>query len=212
MTGLLIALGLALVMVALLSWLGLRGSPALFAAAVLAAGLAGYAGQGRPALGGAPRQALLRAAPLSLAEPRARLLGDFPANGHWLTMADSFEARGDTEQAVRLLQQAVRLHPDGYALWVGLGNALTDHARQVTPAARFAFERAQALAPLRPAPRFFYGLALARSGDRDGALGQWQALLNDTPDTAPWRSLVVDVIAVFAPPPPPRRQAAPVPR
>ena len=49
-------------------------------------------------------------------------------------------------------------------LWVGLGNALADHAGTMTPAAELAFARAAELAPGYPAPPFFLGLAkLARA-------------------------------------------------
>ena len=211
MTGLAVALGLALLTFGLLWRLGLHGIPALLAAAVIAAGSAGYAWQGRPDLAAAPRAAGQRPPPLPLAGARTRLMGEFPNGGQWLVMADALEAQGETEQAVRLLQRAVQLHPDAYALWVGLGNALADHGQRMTPAATYAYDHAQALAPLRPAPRFFHGLALARSGDRDGALAQWQRLLNDTPSSAGWRPLVTAAIAAFAPPPAAPPGPVPVP-
>ena len=49
-------------------------------------------------------------------------------------------------------------------------NALVDHARGLTPPAELAYQRAAELSPSYPAPHFFLGLALARSGDRENAL------------------------------------------
>ena len=62
-------------------------------------------------------------------------------------------------------------------MWVGLGNALVDHAGTLTPAGELAYRRAAELAPGHPAPRFFLGLALARSGDRAGAVAMWRQIL-----------------------------------
>ena len=69
------------------------------------------------------------------------------------------------EGAAELLQNAVRRSPDNADLWVGYGNALVMHGGgMMSPAAQLAFQRAAALAPDHPAPRFFYGLALAQGG------------------------------------------------
>jgi cytochrome c-type biogenesis protein CcmH len=62
------------------------------------------------------------------------------------------------------LQNAVGKYPGDAQLWIGLGNALVDHAHGLTPPAEFAYKRAAELAPGHPAAPFFYGLALARSG------------------------------------------------
>ena len=51
------------------------------------------------------------------------------------------------------------------ALWVGLGNALVAHGEGlVSPAAAFAYRRAAQIAPEDPQAPYFYGLALAKSG------------------------------------------------
>jgi len=107
-----------------------------------------------------------------------------------MTIADSLARRGKTEEAARLLVAQVKRHPNNYALWVGLGNALADHARTLSPAARFAFARAEALAPNYPAPRFFLGLAEARSGNPEEAARLWWEVLATAPADASWRPLV----------------------
>jgi cytochrome c-type biogenesis protein CcmH/NrfG len=87
-------------------------------------------------------------------------------------------------------------------LWIGLGNALVDHVGILTPAAQMAFERAVQLSPGHPAAPFFFGLALARSGDRNAALKIWRQILADAPADAQWRPLVEDGIAALSAPAP----------
>jgi cytochrome c-type biogenesis protein CcmH/NrfG len=112
-------------------------------------------------------------------------------------VADSFAERGKTEEAVGLIQSGLRAHPDDYSLWVGLGNALVDHAGVMTPAAELAYARAEKLAPWSAAPKFFHALALLRSGQRDAALAEWKALLASAPAEADWRPLVEDGVAML---------------
>ena len=185
---------IAAVALALLRLTGLRGPLLTIGAAALALGGAGYALTGRPGLPGAPREMAERAPPMPLDGPRHALMGSFTNADHWLIIADSFERRGNTADAVGLLRSAVREHPRDYALWVGLGNALTDHARGYSPAAAFAFDRAAELAPRVPAPRFFRGLALIRSGQLAEGAAQWRALLADAPADASWRPMVEEAL------------------
>ena len=56
--------------------------------------------------------------------------------------------------------------------------------------------RAIELAPDSPGPRFFFALALLRSGDRDGARAEWQRLFAIAPPTATWRPLVASALAM----------------
>jgi tetratricopeptide (TPR) repeat protein len=184
-------LGVSLV---LLRLLGVRGGILQLAGAALLFGAAGYAWQGRPGLAGANRGAAARVPPIPLAHIRQSFDGSFNPNEHWHVMAASFAARGDTADAVGIMRAAVAAHPRDPSLWVGLGNALVDHAGVLTPPAQLAYERAVALSPDYAAPRFFLGLALARSGDRNGAIAQWHRLLRDTPAQAGWRPLVEDAI------------------
>lgn len=184
--------------------LGVRGASFQLASAALLFGCAGYALQGHPALVGSPREASLAEPPLPLADIRHAFFGSFTPTEHWLLMSDSFARRGDTQKAVGTLQSAVREHPNDPQLWVALGNALVDHSGVLTPAGQFAYRRAAALAPGHPAPLFFMGLALARSGNRDGALAMWKDLLASAPADAPWRPMVEDAVAALQPPPPPR--------
>jgi cytochrome c-type biogenesis protein CcmH len=181
--------------------LGLRGPMLQLAAAALLIGASGYALQGRPSLSGSPRAAAASRQVIPLTGPRDAFFGEFTPSGHWLLLSDSMARRGDTADAAGILRSAVREHPRDVALWVGLGNALVDHASVLTPAAQLAYERAMELAPGHPAAPFFYGLALARSGDRAGALAVWRKLLSEAPADASWRPLVEDAVAALSPKP-----------
>jgi cytochrome c-type biogenesis protein CcmH len=176
---------------------GLRGAYFTFAASAMLVGAAGYALQGRPGLDGSPRAGAEPSPPVSLVTARNAFLGQFHRSSHWLIIADSYAARGKTQDAVGLLRSAVRAHPDDYALWLGLGNALADHAHYLTPAARLAFDRSQQLAPESPAPGYFLGLAMLRSGDPEGALAVWKDVLAKAPADASWRPRVEDGILLI---------------
>lgn len=198
MSGLLIFVGLLVLVTAGLWWLGrLRGPALQLVVAALLIGGAGYSIQGRPTLPGAPRSASQRPAPLPLTAARQAMLGQFNQTGRWLMMADSFAARGKTEDAVGIVRAGIRQHPLDAGLWVGLGNSLVDHAGMLTPAAEFAFARARQLAPKHPAPLFFRGLALARSGQREEALKLWKQALALTPPATAYRPMIAGGIAVL---------------
>ena len=116
-------------------------------------------------------------------------------------MSEGLARAGNTEDAVGILQNAVGRYPGDAQLWIGLGNALVDHAHGLTPPAELAYRRAAELAPGHPAAPFFYGLALARSGDRAGAVAVWQRILANAPPKASWRPLVELGVATLSPKP-----------
>jgi len=180
--------------------LGLRGSFLQLAAAGLLFGCAGYALQGHPGLPGASRSAAQSEPPIPLTRMRHAFFGQFTGAESWLRISEALASRGNTKDAAGVLQSAVREHPDDPILWIGLGNALVDHGRGLTPASQFAFERSAELAPGHPAPAFFMGLALARSGDRQAAVALWKDVLANAPADAPWRPLVEDVVAALEQP------------
>ena len=194
MTGWLTLLILLAVSGGTLWLLGVRGGMMQLAGAALLFGAAGYAWQGRPVLAGQARAAARRAPPIPLARLRQAFDGNFNPSQHWQVMAASFAARGQTAEAVGVMRSAVNQHPRDPTLWVGLGNALVDHSGVLTPPAQLAYERASELAPTYPAPRFFYGLALARSGGGAAAIAVWRQLLAEAPAEASWRPLVEDAI------------------
>ena len=189
MTGFVGLIFLALSTLALLWLLKLRGPLLVLAAAAIAFGCAGYAMQGSPRIGGSPRAVTERAAPLPLTGARHALMGQFDAADAWISMSEALASRGNTKDAANLLRSQVSRHPNDYRLWVGLGNALVDHSRTLSPAARYAYLRAARLAPDYPAPRFFLGLAEARSGNAEEAVRLWREVLAGAPADASWRPM-----------------------
>ncbi|QIL02550.1 tetratricopeptide repeat protein [Sphingomonas sinipercae] len=180
--------------------LGLRGPMLKLAGATLLFGCAGYALQGNPGLAGSPRGAKEQRPPVPVTNLRHAFYGNFAANEHWLIISESLARRGNSADAVGVLKAAVKEHPGDPQLWVGLGNALVDHAEVLTPAAEFAYRRAGELSPGYPAPPFFMGVAMLRSGRPEAALAIWQSVLASAPAEASWRPVVEDAVAALQPP------------
>jgi cytochrome c-type biogenesis protein CcmH len=193
---------LACVSLAVLRVSGLRGGFLTAGAAALLLGAAGYALQGSPTLPSAPARSGEGHEILPLTEARHAFYGYFTPAEPWLRMSEALERDGKSEDAVGILENAVRRYPGDPQLWIGLGNALVDHARGLTPPAELAYKRAEEAAPGHPGATFFYGLALARSGDREAAVAMWQQILKGAPADAGWRPLVERGIAALSGPHP----------
>lgn len=175
-----------------------RGVLQLLGAGLLLA-MAGYALQGRPTLAGSPAQGNARPdrGDTEFARTRDAVLGRFDRASMWLTMADSYMARGDMQNAAGLLGTAVRRNPRNPDLWTGFGYALVMQSeRTVTPAAELAFARAARLAPDHPGPKFYRALALAQADRFEEAEAIWSAMLATAPPQAEWRPLVVERLAL----------------
>jgi cytochrome c-type biogenesis protein CcmH len=188
--------------------LGVRGPGLTASAAALLLGGAGYALQGSPDLPGAPAETSEGRNFLPLTEARHAFFGSFTAAESWLRMSEALARAGNSADSVGILENAVKRYPGDPELWIGLGNALVDHARGLTPAAELAFRRAEQAAPGHPAAPFFYGLALARSGDREGAVRQWKEIFAKAPPEAAWRPLVEQGVAALSAPAPGARERA----
>lgn len=192
--GWLIILVLVVVVIAGLWRLGrLDGSALQMVCAGLALALAGYAWQGRPTLAGSPevRPVDQQSGGETFTAARQQLLGQFDRASVWLTLADAYLRRGETLNAVDIMRSGIRQYPDNSDLWIGLGNALVVHSGGLmTPAADFAFRRAQALASDAPGPRFFYGLSLAAGGRFAEAEILWRDVLVTAPKDVSWRPFV----------------------
>ena len=207
--GLLLLVLLTVISLGLLWWLGLRGGMLTASAAALLLGASGYAFQGRPYEPGAPAAGGEAHDVFPLTEARHAFFGNFSPTESWLRISEALARDGKSEDAVGILQNAVTRYPGDPQLWIGLGNALVDHARGMTPPAELAYQRASQMAPGHPGAPFFYGLALARSGDRQGALALWQQILKTAPRDASWRPLVEQgVVALGGQPSVPNGQAA----
>ena len=158
--------------------------------AALLFGLAGYALQGHPGLPGAPTPAVetREASSAALIKLRQQMGDSFGKGASWLVLADALTRHGQFGAAADLLKKALETHPDDADLWVAFGNALVGHSEGlITPAAKFAFQKAATLAPDHPGPPFFMGLALAQSGRLVEARAMWAQLLARSPADAPYR-------------------------
>ena len=196
--GWLILLVLAGATMLILRWSGVRGGMLQASAAALLLGGSGYALQGRPGLEGSPAVATDNREIVPLTQARHAFYGSFSNVEQWLRLSEGLARAGRSDDAVGILQNAVRRYPGDPHLWVGLGNALVEHGGGITPPAEFAYRRAAELSPGYPAPPFFHGLALARSGNRAAAVAMWNALLADAPADANWRPLVEQGVALIS--------------
>lgn len=187
MTGWIIAGGLSIVLMVALIWVGRIPRTAWeITAAALLLGLAGYAWQGNPGLAGTPRKAAGGSGAEfdeQLAEQRRGMAERYGKAGQWLMLSDGLGRQGKTREAANVLLAGLKQTPEDPNLWLGLGNALVAHAGGVvSPGADFAYRRAMTIDPEAPAPRYFYGLALARAGQLQAARELWAPLAASAPE------------------------------
>ena len=200
MTGLVTCIVLALAVAILLRLSGARGLMLAVGCAALVAGCLVYRSTATDDIAPVPAAIAAPAKRQSLTEQRHAFTGRFTPGEQWLGMADALASRGNSADAAGVLVAAVKEHPRDYSLWVGLGTMLTDHGGRLNPGARLAFERAIVIAPTYPAPRYFLGLAEARSGNVAEARRLWTGVLAAAPADASWRPMVEDRLAETAPP------------
>jgi len=146
------------------------------AGAALLLGVAGYAWQGRPNLPGSPRDPAQTAPRFDedLAKLRDAFGGRYGKAAPWITMSDGFARQGKTQDAANILISGLRAEPGNADLWVAMGNALIAHSGGVvSPAAQYSYRQAMSLAPQSSAAPYFYGLALAQSGQYAEARKVW---------------------------------------
>lgn len=167
-----------------------------FVGAVLMLGAAGYAIQGRPALGGQPaaaRERRIEVEPGLLAF-RDAVLRPGPEAAAVFRAADDHVRRGYAQAAVKSMLEGVERRPRDPAMWAGLGAAIAAHDGSPSPAALLAFRRAFALAPREPGPFFLLGLASLEAGDLDATEQAWAQALALAPANAPYRAGLAEQI------------------
>lgn len=165
-----------------------RSGWTLFGAALLF-GLTGYALQGVPGQSASPSagpQRIAETGDLMVAARREFYDSQMPSR--YTVTADAFARQGQFQTAGNFLTNAVIDDPQDDEAWVALGNALVEHADgQLSAAALFAYARAEELAEDNPAPRYFVGLAMLRSGEFAQGRRMWAEILADAPEDAAWR-------------------------
>lgn len=166
-----------------------RGGYALFGAALLF-GLTGYALQGSPGQGAAPKPPIAETAQTGelIIEARREFFSDGDLPSRFVVTADGYTRSGKYADAAGFLRNALRENPGDLEAWLALGNVLVEHAGgQLTPAALYAYSRAERLEPSHPGGRYFYGLALLRAGQPGETYAVWSQLLEAAPEEAEWR-------------------------
>lgn len=172
------------------------GKIALLGGAVAAAFAAGVAITRAPKAPAPAAAAAPEAAPGSIESLEQRTRAQPQDAGSWQALGAAYFAAGRYEDAARAHEKASTLAPDKAAVWSALGEARVMASRtdpMPAPAAT-AFERALALDASDPRARYFLAVKRDLSGDHAGAIGDWLALLADTPADAPWRADLVRTI------------------
>jgi len=171
-----------------------RISTSILLVAIVVAGFAIGASLRRHsgASGGAPDQATALAGdstdPLVALEERTRAN---PQDAEaWSALAGAYFESGRFDEAVMAYDSAVKLAPQQALLWSGRGEArvMASQHDPMPEAAAADFERAVSLNPKDPRARYFLAVKQDLSGDHQGAIDGWLALLADTPPGAPWEA------------------------
>jgi len=161
-----------------------------------------YLAIGSPSLPGQPLSARLgkppeqRSIETLVAQVEAHLEKN-PTDGRgWEILAPVYLRLGRFNDAVKARSNALNFNGESAERQTGLGEALVAAAQGiVTAEAAKAFERAAALDPKAPKPRFYLGLAAEQDGRPADAAKQWKALIAEAPSDAPWLGFVRDALA-----------------
>ena len=187
-----------------------RARRLVLAVAVLApaAALAAYLAVGSPGFPDQPFKQRLEAwradpsrlGPAQMEAVMEAVVAEHPKDPQALIyLAVAQAAEGDPPSAERTLEKAVAIVPNDPRVWTALGKARIALGQdQVTPDARAAFERAHALDPGAPAPRYFLARADIAAGRTEAGLGQWRALAATLPAGDPDRAALDAEIAEVA--------------
>jgi cytochrome c-type biogenesis protein CcmH len=188
--GWLILFGIALA-AGLLLWLtGFPRKLWTVAATALMLAAAGYAWQGSPGLAGHQVSAVQAKGEIDpeVIAIRDAMFGQFNFTWASFMRADAMTRIGARDTAARAMILTVRQAPGDAGAWAWLGIKLAENdGGQVSPAAKFAFDRALWLAPQHPGPPFFYGLALIREGKFAEARPYWAKAVELAPAKASYR-------------------------
>jgi len=190
MMGWIMVLGVALLTGALLWLIGFPRRLWMIAATALTLGATGYAWQGNPGLAGHPVSQVDTPVEVDpdLIALRSAMFGSYGTFAWgYLSAADGMTRSGSPAYAVNVLLGGVEKGPQEVALWTGLGTALAENDHGVSPAARFAFDKATALNPKHPGPPFFLGLAYVRGGQFAEARQYWARAAELAPAAAPYK-------------------------
>lgn len=201
MTGLIIAGALAILTgVAIMVAARLPLSQSAPLATALLLGLAGYAWQGSPGQAGNSVESGAQRIEFDeeLAKKRNEIGERITGATRWMVISDGLARQGNTAQAANVLLSGLREFPEDPNIWVGLGNALMAHGNRVlSPAADYSYRQALRYQPEGVSPNYFYGLALAESGDFAKSRAVWSGLADRLPEDNEMRPELIRNIALL---------------
>jgi cytochrome c-type biogenesis protein CcmH len=98
--------------------------------------------------------------------------------------------RDDYPRAIAAYERATALDAKGAGYWSALGEArvMASARDPMPPAAVDAFQKAIVLDPRDPRARYFLAVKRDLTGDHEGAIADWLALLGETPPGAVWEA------------------------
>jgi cytochrome c-type biogenesis protein CcmH len=158
--------------------------------AILLLGVTGYAWQGSPTQSASPKeeQAKTPRSGDDMIKAREFWFAPTRVKPDFLVLADGIAREGKFGLAADRLREGLAENPDHMEGWLALGMTLVAHAEgNVTPAASYAYNRANQLDPANPAPEYFLGISFLQSGQIRAARSVWGGLLERSPEDAPWR-------------------------
>lgn len=161
-----------------------------------------YINSGQPEMRDQPIQARLNvpvenaSVETLLAKAEAHLAKN-PSDGQgWSLTAPIYLKLGRFDDAVNAFQLAIKLNGATYKYEMGLGEALAKQNNgKMNEPARNAFQRASTIIPEAPEPYLFLARGLAQEGDFSGAKNTLGELLKGAPVDAPWRQMVLNIVA-----------------
>lgn len=105
----------------------------------------------------------------------------------WRMLGWSYLQTGRNEKAAEAYGKAAALDPKNADYLSAQAEATVLVAQgTVTPIAQGLFRKALAVDPADPRARYYLALAKDQSGDREGAMNDWVALIRSAPADAPW--------------------------
>ena len=134
--------------------------------------------------------------PLTLEQLEAQAEADPDNSQGWQRLGLAQFQSNAFDEAAAAYEKATSADGESAVLWSSLGEArvMASEDDPMPPAAVEAFERALALDAGDPRARYFMAVRRDLSGDHEGAIGDWLALLADTPPGAPWETDLVRTI------------------
>jgi cytochrome c-type biogenesis protein CcmH len=114
----------------------------------------------------------------------------------WQLLGWSYFENGRYLDSANAYGKATQLEPNRAVYWSSLGESLVmaDESNPMPKAAKAAFDKAIAIDPKDPRARYFLAVSRDLGGDHEGAIGDWLALLRDTPKDAPWESDLIRTV------------------